>query len=113
MPGLFENTVSALCYDIARAQSFQSPPYNDVTAFVLGQWSRMPRFLATPLRLATLLFACSTLLRGGLYHRLRPEIRALVIETWRLSRIGTCRDFMRFYRSLALMALYSREGAAR
>lgn len=112
MPGLFENTVSALCYDIARTQSFDAAPYNDVTAFVLGQWGRMPRFLAWPLRFATIFFAFSTL-PGGLYHRLPYERRAMVIESWRLSSIGPFRDLIRFYRSLALMGLYSREGAVR
>ena len=119
MPGLFENTVSAVCYEIARSQNsdfcpIDVPPYNDVTAFVLGQWHRMPRFLAWPLRLATVGFALRGLLSGGsLFHQLPPHRRAILLESWRRSSLGPCRDLIRFYRSLAIMALYSREGVPR
>jgi hypothetical protein len=118
MPGLFENTVSAICYEVARSQDtgvapFDAPPYNDVTAFVLGQWRRMPRFLAWPLRLATMAFAARGLLSGGFFHQLAPQRRRLQLEAWRTSSIGPCRDLIRFYRSLALLALYSRECSAR
>jgi hypothetical protein len=107
MPGLFEYTVSAICYEIAGAEIPDSvPPYNDVTVFVLEQWGRMPRFLAWPLRAATLAFACSTLWKGRLFHRLSPAQRHLQFERWRYSSLGPCRDLVRFYRSLALLELW-------
>jgi hypothetical protein len=118
MPGLFEDTVSAICYEIARSQDtgtvpIDSPPYNDVTAFVLGQWRRMPRFLAWPLRMATVAFAFRGLPAGGkLFHQLAPYRRGILMESWRHSSVGPCRDLIRFYRSLAIMALYSRGGAS-
>jgi hypothetical protein len=113
MPGLFENTVSAVCYEVARSQEngtapFDVPPYNDVVAFVLGQWQRMPRFLAWPLRLATIAFATRSLSSGAFFHQLSPQRRRLQLESWRTSSIGPCRDLIRFYRSLAILALYSR-----
>lgn len=114
MPGLFENTVSALCDEIARSQNsgfepMESLSTDDITDFVLGQWRRMPRFLAWPLRFATIAFAVSGLWRGGaLFHRLTPSRRGLLLEAWRQSRIGPCRDLVRFYRSLAIFAFYSR-----
>jgi hypothetical protein len=108
MPGLFENTVSAICYEIATPLGV--PPFNDVTDFVLGQWNRMPRFWAWPLRIATLAFALRALLtRGSVFHRLPPNRRAPLLESWRYSALSPCRDFIRFYRSLALMAIYSRD----
>jgi hypothetical protein len=115
MAGLFENTVSAICYEVARSQDngtapFDMPPYNDVVAFVLGQWRRMPRFLAWPLQLATVAFAARGLLSGGFFHQLAPQRRRLQLESWRTSSIGPCRDLIRFYRSLAILALYSRGG---
>lgn len=117
-PGIFEHTVSALVYTLASAQvvrgdAEEMPPYNDVTAFVLEQWARMPRFLAWPLQTATVMFGFSAMRHGALFHRLRPARRAIQVETWSASRIGPCRDLMRFYRSLALLGLYSRgaEGA--
>lgn len=113
MPGLFENTVSAICYDIARTQPECRPPYDDLSAFILAQWARMPRFLAWPLRAATLAFSLASLLTdGALYYRLAPERRTLRLERWRLSRLGPCRDLVRFYHSLALLALYSRPAEA-
>ncbi|HUI81815.1 MAG TPA: hypothetical protein VLY24_28025 [Bryobacteraceae bacterium] len=118
MPGLFENTVSAICYEVAMSQDtstvpYDEPPYNDVVAFVLEQWHRMPRFLAWPLRIATLGFATRGLVSGHFFHRLRPERRRLQLESWRTSSIGPCRDLIRFYRSLAILALYSRVDTAR
>lgn len=115
MPSFFENTVSAICYEMARSQDsgtvpFDVPPYNDVVAFVLGQWRRMPRFLASPLWLATVAFATCSLLSGGFFHQLAPQRRRLQIESWRVSSIGPCRDLIRFYRSLAILALYNRGG---
>jgi hypothetical protein len=114
MSGLFENTVSAICYEVARSQDTETapidiPPYNDVTRFVLGQWRRMPRFFAWPLWLATIAFGARGILSGGaFFHRLPPHRRGILLESWRDSSIGPCRDLIRFYRSLALMALYSR-----
>lgn len=115
MTGLFENTVSAICYEIASSLDsdtapFDQPPYNDVVGFVLGQWNRMPRFLAWPVRLATVAFAARSLASGSFFHRLPPQRRRLQLESWRTSSIGPCRDLIRFYRSLAILALYSRRG---
>ena len=117
MPGLFEHTVSAICYEIGYSEtpgecSARSSSYNDITVFVLQQWRQMPRFLAWPLRIATIGFACSGLARGGLFHRLSPHHRHLQVERWRHSSLGPCRDLIRFYRSLALLALWSRPGIA-
>lgn len=111
--GLFEDTVSAICYEVGRSQithgiRAELPPYNDVTAFVLGQWRRMPRFLAWPIWIVTILFAVSGLPQGALFHRLASHNRVRQLESWRISRLGPRRSFVRFYRSLALLALYSR-----
>lgn len=103
MSSLFEKTVAAICEEIARPRSGEA---TTATEFVLSQWARMPRFLAWPLRFATLAFACSPLPRG-LFHRLPSARREAIIERWRNSAVGPCRDLMRFYRSLALLALYS------
>lgn len=108
MTGLFEKTVAAICEEVARSQGL---PAGDTAAFVLGQWQRMPRFLAFPLRLVTLFFACSGL-PGSLFHNLPPARRARKIECWRTSVLGPCRDLMRFYRSLALLSIYSTPQAA-
>jgi hypothetical protein len=112
---LFEKTVSAICYDITRSQGDAENPSeedacDDVVEFVLGQWRRMPRFLAWPLRLATVAFGLRGLLFGSVFHRLPAYRRAVLIESWRCSSVAFCRDFIRFYRALTIIALYSREG---
>jgi len=110
MSGMFEKTVSALCYEIARGHAGEgyAAPYNDVVRFVSGQFGRMPRFLAFPLRVATLLFGGASLLKGGLFHKLPPPRRRIQVERWTNSSLGPCRDLIRLYRSLTLLALYSR-----
>jgi len=113
MLGVFAKTVSAMCYEIASGcmseRTFAAAPPNDVTAFVLSQWRRMPPVLAWPIRLATIALACSALPRGGFFYQLPPDRRRIVLEAWRNSRLGPCRDVIRFYQSLAILAVYSRE----
>lgn len=116
MSGMFDKTVSALCYEIARGHAhddYAVPPYNDVVRFVTGQFGRMPRFLAVPMRMATLLFGGAGLLKGGLFHRLSLSHRRAQVERWTNSSVGPCRDLIRFYRSLVLLALYSRPAERR
>jgi len=102
MNGLFAKTVAAICEEVARAHG---RPAGQTAAFVLSQWERMPRFLAWPLRLATVAFACSSL-PAALFHHLPAARRERKMESWRTSPLGPCRDLMRFYRSLALLEVY-------
>jgi hypothetical protein len=108
LQALFQNTVSALCYEIASEQGPQQglgPPYNDVTRFVIHQHSSMPQVLGAGVRLATILFALSG---GSLFHRLEPPRRRLRVASWKASPLGPCRDLIRLYSSLVILALYSR-----
>jgi hypothetical protein len=112
MSGLFYKTVSALCYDVARvhAACAEKRPYNDVTIYVLDTWHAMPRFLAWPIRILTLVFAWSAVFTtGSLYHQLSPERRLARLEAWRHARVGVRRDLIRFYMSLGALAYYQRE----
>jgi len=118
LQALVQNTVSALCYEIAGEQAVDAgacdllgPPYNDITRFVLEQQGRMPRVLGAGVNLATVLFSLAAIPRGGtLFHRLPPERRRLQVQAWSTSHLGPCRDFIRLYSSLAILALYSRPG---
>jgi hypothetical protein len=105
---LFESTVSALCYEIGASQRL-NPPFNDVARFVIRQHARMPRLLGYGVQAATLWFSAAALARhGALFHRLPPPRRHVQVDAWTHSRLTFCRDLMRFYSSLAIMALYSR-----
>jgi hypothetical protein len=67
----------------------------------------MPRFLAWPVFVATIVFAFSGVFWGGLFHRLPPAQREAMLNRWRFSSVSTFRDFIRFYRSLAILAAFS------
>jgi len=115
LEALFQNTVSALCYEVAGGHSdaieLLGPPYNDVTRFVMEQHAGMPQVLGAGVRFATLLFGLSALLRGGtLFHRMQPSRRRVQVAAWTASRLGPCRDLIRLYSSLVILALYSRPG---
>jgi len=112
---MFQRTISALCYEIGEWHSAGTvrgglqAPYNDVAEFVAAQWAAMPDFLRLPLRAATVFFAWSAVFRRGrFYHQLDPAQRRLQRLAWRSSRVGAFRDLMRFYESLATVALHSR-----
>ena len=111
---VFGSTVSALGYALARERagddpSLFAPPYNDVVRFLEHQIRAMTDFLRPPMRSLTILFDLAGFLHlGGLFHRQPPEARLSQIRAWRGSRLGFCRDFIRFYESLALLSLYSR-----
>jgi hypothetical protein len=110
---LFENTVSAICYEIAGIHADGNEdlaaPFNDVTRFALREHGKMPRILGAGIQLATLLFALMALGRHGtVFHRLPPRRRHVQVAAWTTSRLGSCRDLMKFYSSLVILALYSR-----
>ncbi len=110
---LLANTISALSYELASRHAWEQddphPNYNHVARFVLEQVDRMPRFLAWGVKAATAFFACSRwMLEGSFFHRCPPGRRRVQVESWSRSRIGLCRDLMKFYTSLVVLALYSR-----
>src|SRR5882724_4835049 len=113
----FHDTVSALVYSLAQmnaepARSRLLPPYNDLVRFVLAQHARMPDYLRAPILAATLGFDLPAVLRRGhRFHTLPPAIRSRQIEAWKNSPLGFKRDLVRYFESLATLALYSRMDA--
>ena len=113
----FHNTVSALVYSLAQTRAEPGrpdlqTPYNDLTQFVLGQHGRMAGYLRGPLLAATLGFDFLSIIRSGhCFHHQSPSSRARQIEAWKNSPLSFKRDLIRYYESLALLALYSRENA--
>ena len=114
MQRLFENTVSALCYEIGRENSggepLFGPPYNDVAAFVRRQIDAMPFVLGMGVRVATILFSLAAIPRNlKVFHRAERERRRVQIAIWSASKLSPCRDLMKLYTSLVLLVLYSRK----
>jgi len=113
MAGYFESTVTALVSELAAMPDGQevefSPPYSDVSAFVFVQMKGMPWFLSCGVRAATCLFGASGWWReGSFFFNRQPPQRKRQIEMWRESRLGVCRNLMKFYSAMVAMALYSR-----
>jgi choline dehydrogenase-like flavoprotein len=108
------DTVSALVYSLAQTHTGDTqpelePPYNDLCRFVLDQQARMPDYLRVPMKAATLVFdLLGTLPAGGFFHSRPPAIRSNRIAAGKRSRLAFQRDLVRYYESLATLALYSR-----
>ena len=108
----FHDAVSALAYSLAQphAQTAElQSPFNDITQFILRQHAHMPDYLHSPMLAATLGFdALGILQQGKPFHRQTPELRQRQIAAWKQARAGFQRDLMRYFESLATLALYSR-----
>ena len=109
----FDDTASALVWSLAEmhadaAQAGLSAPYNDLTRFVLSQHGRMADFLRLPLTVATLGFDLSGCARGRPFHRRLPADRLRQVAAWKHSGAAARRDLIKYFESLAMLALYSR-----
>ena len=93
------------------------PTHNDaptaaaVTSAIVEAQQLMPDYLRMPMRVLTLLFDCTGILRGGRLFRALPlDARQAQLAAWRDSRIGLCRNFVRFYESLFLLIVLQEGG---
>ena len=115
MLAYLSKTISTLCRDIAVIHDNSDPAgvaasYDDVTEFVFEQLRKMPAFLRCPILLATAGFGVSRfLLEGSFFHKRAQEQRSLQVESWRSSNFGPSRDLIKFYTSLVVLSLYSRQ----
>jgi len=111
-PIWFHDIVSALAYSLAHPHETTpelAPPHNDLTQFILTQHAQMPDYLRAPMQLATLAFDACGVVRGGKRFQHQPrEQRAQQIAVWKNSHVGFQRDLIRYFESLATLALYSR-----
>lgn len=110
----FEATVSSICHAIASGHdtslsSSHAGPYNDVTHFVLEQHRAMSSPLRAAIWIATIGVAMLPFLsRGKDMKSLSRLARQDLLSSWRASRLAPLRDLARFYDSLTVLCLYSR-----
>jgi choline dehydrogenase-like flavoprotein len=107
----FHDVVSALAYSLAaphEAKGQFKPPHNDLTQFILTQQAQMPDYLRAPMLATALGFDAFGLLKGKPFHQQPPESRAKQIDAWKNSKVSLQRDLIRYFESLATLALYSR-----
>ena len=109
----FHDIASALAYSIAQPHETTpelAPPHNDLTQFILTQHAQMPDYLRGPMKMAAMGFDAFGVASGGkCFHSQSPEKRAKQIAAWKNSNISFQRDFIRYFESLATLALYSRD----
>ncbi len=108
----FHDVASALAYSLAQPHETApelAPPHNDLTQFILTQHAQMPDYLRAPMKIAALGFDTFGVLRDGKrFHCQTPDRRTQQITAWKNSSIGFQRDLIRYFESLATLALYSR-----
>src|SRR5262249_1017476 len=101
LSGLLRATISELAGRIAATHDCpQRADNGDVVEFIVGQLARMPGFLSWGVRAATAGCWASAVFYG--------QDRGRQMQAWSRSRFAPCRDLMRFYSILAVLALYSR-----
>ena len=109
----FHDTVSALAYSLAHTHANSPalrPPFNDLAQFILKQHSQMPDYLRAPMLAATWGFDAIGLLHYGRRFRSQPlEKRVRQIAAWKSSSLSFKRDLIRYFESLATLALYGRD----
>ena len=107
----FASVVSAMTYSIVRERfPEKSDVQNRVTRFVVDQHGRMSSHFRVPLLILTLGFDFAAIFaHGARFHQLPHSSRWRYVAAWRSSRIGICRDLIRFYESLAVFGCYSME----
>jgi hypothetical protein len=83
-----------------------------VATEIVGQHGRMPDYLRFPIYIATVMFDWSGILSGGKRFQAKaPAVQSLQLDSWKKSRIGFCRNFIRFYESLFLLITLQEESS--
>jgi hypothetical protein len=114
MKNLLKSTVTAICASVAEQHepfehSAFRAPYTDVSEFVWLQLCQMTGYLKIPMIILTLVFSFFGIFRGfRVFPKLSATQRKSQLESWKNSPLSPLRDFVRFYESLILLALYSR-----
>jgi hypothetical protein len=109
----FKHTVSALVYSLINERCHEDSKqdvftHNQVVNFVLEQHGRSPDFLRTPIKIITLVFdAWPVLTLRAPFHRQPHAQRWCQVQNWRGSRLGLCRNFIRFYENLVIYCWYA------
>jgi hypothetical protein len=119
MAGYLHWTIVTLTSELAASCSFggsrSQAPYDDVVDFVLCQLNRTPWPLRLGIKTFTAAFAARLLIADFWPCIVRKQSSGVLrqIEAWRSSKLGACRNLMRFYTSLVVLSLYSRADADR
>ena len=81
---------------------------NNVVRFALDQHTRMPDLLRGPIIFMAVAFSLQSFIKTGIpYHRHSPAWRRVHLLSWKASRLGFKRDFVRLFESLTTFGWFS------
>jgi len=94
---------STICNLHLPEQELQALNTDDIAAGVSAQQKLLPDYLPLPITILTCLFEIAGLRYGGRFSKRSKESQQRQMLAWKQSRIGLCRNFVRFYESLTLL----------
>lgn len=109
----FSATLAALArsFDRQLPRDAKRPDPETVAGRIAWQQRQMPAHLGFAIKSLTLLFDLSGWRRGNAFHGLSPSRQDAQISAWKGSRLGPCRDLVRFYESLYLLIALDEDNA--
>jgi hypothetical protein len=112
MHSYLKNRISILVKELmllhGESELYCSSRLDDVLKFVFDQMNRMPWLPRFAIQTMTLLFSFASAFRGGfLFGRRSDTVYKNQLDTWRRSSFRPCRDFVKFYAAIVVLALYS------
>lgn len=105
----YKNVIESLSEGLTRIhldgpRDATNPDSSFIAAELISRQEQMPDFMRLPIRLLTVCFNLSGLLHGGqLFRHMPDDARTQRILAWKHSRVGLCRNLIRFYESLFLL----------
>jgi hypothetical protein len=107
---LIKKTVTAICWTICRGREgldvLENHQPHHANAFIEYQLTKLPDYLVLPFNGLILFFSlCALFKHATLFHRLTYSKRHQILMRWRHSRLGFCRDFVRFFDALIIYDL--------
>ncbi len=87
------------------------PSSDAIAAEIIACQQNLPDYLSLPMRILTWCFGLSSLPGNWCtFHRLDLSRQFAQLQYWRNSKFGVCRNFVRFYESLFLLAALQEGG---
>lgn len=108
----YQNIVVAICVGLECQHGVADADTQTIAAGIVAQHGRMPDYLRLPILVATYVFDFAGLISGGQrFLNKDAGAKRAQLEAWKGSRLGSCRNFVRFYESLFLLIALEDSGS--
>jgi hypothetical protein len=108
----YRQAVIAISEGLQGLHAIEAADTGSIAAEIVAQQGRIPDYLRLPVQVATLIFDWSGILSGGKRFQAKDTAGKMAqLERWKHSRVGFCRNFIRFYDSLFLLIALQEEHA--